>query len=375
MSIKYITDLSKIEWLSEDERKRLERVVEIFPFRANDYYLSLIDPSDPNDPIRKIVIPSEEELVDWGSLDPSDEKSYTKIKGLEHKYPDTVLLLVSQVCGGICRYCFRKRLFLKTGGQVEVLTSEELQQVFSYLREHPEVTDVLLSGGDPLMLSTPKLREIIEGIAEIPHIKVIRIGSKMPAYNPFRILEDDELLKLIEEFSKPNRRIYVITQFNHPRELTETAISALDKLLKAGAILSNQSPILRGINDNPETLRELMLRLEGAGDPPYYFFINRPVLGTRHFSVPIERAYLILEEAKKGLSGLARRVKLAMSHKTGKIEVIGLTNEYLIVRYHRAANPNDHGKVMFLERNPQGLWLEDFKVVKEYSLGELEAKV
>jgi len=366
MPVRYITNIEDIPQL-KGEIESLKKVTEIYPFRANDYYLSLINWDDPEDPIRKIVIPSPEELEEWGSWDPSSEKDYQKIQGMEHKYPDTVLLLTSLVCGGICRYCFRKRLFQRTGYQ-EILSQERLKEIIEYLKAHKEVKNVLLSGGDPLALSTPKLREIISQIADIPHIRTIRIGTKMVAYNPYRVIEDSELTEMIKTYSLPERRIYVITQFNHPRELTPQALEAIDLLIKSGAVLSNQSPILRGINDSPETLRELMLKLEAAGVPPYYFFINRPVKGTKHFSVPVEEAYLKLEKAKEGLSGLSRRARLIMSHRTGKIEIVGLTDEYIIMKYHRAASPEDHGKIMLFKRNPEGKWLEDFQLIKSFPL-------
>ncbi|WP_369425228.1 KamA family radical SAM protein [Methanothrix sp.] len=225
-----INRLNQIEdWeylLPAKEREELERVERIFPFRSNEYYLSLINWEDREDPIRRIVIPNPNELELSGRLDPSSEKSYTRLPGLQHKYHQTTLILFSDVCAGICRFCFRKRLFLLNEREVAV----DLDACLAYIRAHPEITDVLLSGGDPLMLPTPALEHAIGRIREIEHVRIIRIGSKVPAYYPQRILEDPELLDLIQRYSTAEGRIYVMTQFNHPRELTSVAKKAIDEL-------------------------------------------------------------------------------------------------------------------------------------------------
>ena len=186
---KYWTNIDQVPQLGERERERLRLVGEKFVFRTNDYYQGLIDWSDPADPIRKLVIPGEEELNEWGQLDASREDLYTKAPGLEHKYWDTALLLVNDVCGAYCRFCFRKRLFMDDNDEVV----RDVTEGVAYIRRHPEVSNVLLTGGDPLIMSTPKLERIIAELRRIDHVKIIRIGTKMPAFNPYRILNDPSL--------------------------------------------------------------------------------------------------------------------------------------------------------------------------------------
>ncbi len=191
----YMTTIEQLEHLSEQEKARLKQVTEKFAFRSNDYYLSLINWDDPDDPIRNIIIPHIRELDEWGRLDPSDEKTYTIIPGLEHKYNSTVLLLVSNVCDGICRYCFRKRVFIDS--QQEYLRN--LPAALQYIKQHCEITNVLLTGGDPLVLTTPKLENIIRQLRDVEHVQIIRIGTKVPVFNPYRITEDPTLPEMIEK--------------------------------------------------------------------------------------------------------------------------------------------------------------------------------
>ena len=334
----------------------LEDVEKNYPFFANQYYLSLIDWDDPEDPIRKIIIPNNAELVKWGSLDPSMEARNTKSPGLQHKYRATALMLISDRCGGFCRFCFRKRLFINPEDEKIRNFSEDIE----YIRNHPEISNVLLTGGDALMVSTPNLEKIVSALLSIKHIKTVRIGTKLPAYNPFRIIEDESLHDMVRKHSRPGRMIYFMTQFNHPRELTKEAKEALDLLRLSGASLANQTPVLRGVNDDPDTISRLCRTLAESGNIPYYLFQCRPALGNRHFTVPIETTYDIYEKAKKNLSGLAKRARYVMSHSTGKIEVIGMNSEKVYLKYHQAANPADMGKVMTFKRNPDALWLEDY---------------
>jgi lysine 2,3-aminomutase len=364
---KYVTDIQKVTQLSKDERARLERVSKKFVFRANEYYLSLINWDDPNDPIRKIAIPDPAELEEWGSLDASQESTYMVVPGMEHKYDQTALLLVSDLCAGYCRYCFRKRLFMHLKDEVVRDISADL----AYISRHPEITNVLLSGGDPLFLATPRLEHLVRQVREIEHVQIVRIGTKVPAYNPYRIIDDPSLPAMIRRYSTPEKRIYVITQFNHPRELTPVAIEGLHLLQQAGAVLANQTPLLRGINDDPATLAELFRKLSYVGDSPYYLFQCRPTLGNRHFAVPVEEGYLIFEKAKTLCSGLAKRSTFAMSHATGKIAVVGLNEEQIYFKYHQAARHSDIGKFMAYQRNPKAIWFDDYRdLVREWRIGE-----
>ncbi len=349
--------------LSEDERAELRWVTEKFAFRSNDYYLSLIDWDDPDDPLRKVIIPCAHELDEWGRLDPSDEETYTVIPGLEHKYHSTALLLVSNVCEGICRYCFRKRVFINS--QIEYL--RDLPAALQYIRQHYEITNVLLTGGDPLVLKPSKLENIIRQLREIDHIRIIRIGTKVPAFNPYQIIEEPALLETIGRYSNEQKKIYVMTHFIHPRELTDAAVKAVDLLQKAGAIVANQMPLVRGVNDNPEILADLLAELSYIGVAPYYIFQCRPALGNKAYTVPIEQGYEIVEDAKALVSGLAKRARFVMSHSTGKIEIVGKTEDVVYFKYLRAADDADSGRFLVLASNPDAYWLDDYaEVIENY---------
>jgi KamA family protein len=357
---RYVNKLDQIDGLSEADQERLKPVAEKFAFRTNDYYQSLINWNDPDDPIRRIVMPDVQELEEFGELDASDELSYTVLKGLEHKYADTALLLVNNVCGAYCRFCFRKRLF--TDGNDEA--TNDITQAVEYIRQHSEINNVLLSGGDPLIMSTGKLEKIISQLREIDHVRIIRIGTKMPAFDPYRILNDPSLLEMLSNYSRVDKKIFIMAHFNHPRELTEPALEGLRLLQRAGTITVNQSPLIRGVNDKPEIIAELFSRLSYNGVVPYYVFLCRPTLGNEPYVVPVERAWEIFEEARRRLAGLAKQAKLCMSHKTGKIEVVGRMGTKFVFRYHRAPNPLDCGKLMIFESDPMAGWLDDYLVPK-----------
>ncbi|MCP1715572.1 KamA family protein [Methanocalculus alkaliphilus] len=358
MKTHYLTSVSQIKGLSPEEREEIAETERWFSFRATDYYLNLIDWSDPYDPIRRIVVPDIAELEKDGDLDPSSESSYTKAPGLQHKYARTGLLLVSDRCAGLCRYCFRKRLFVDSADEVV----PDISLGIEYIRNHPEITNVLLTGGDPLMLPTRELRKIIEEIRSIDHVKIIRIGSKMPAYFPMRISGDQELLDLLAEYSLPEKRIYLMSQFTHPREITPEAMEAVTALLDHGVMILNQTPVLRGINDSAEVLGELFRTLSFIGVSPYYIFQCRPTRGNRTYAVPIEEGYRIFEEARATASGIAKRARFVMSHATGKIEVTAVTREFIVMKYHQAADPDEMGKVLVFRRDPSAYWLDDYSV-------------
>ncbi|HEY6804845.1 MAG TPA: KamA family radical SAM protein [Pyrinomonadaceae bacterium] len=367
---RYINKLDQVQGLSDQERQDLQPVAETFAFRTNEYYQSLIDWNDPEDPIRRIVMPDIQELDEFGELDASDEHSYTVLKGLEHKYADTGLLLVNNVCGAYCRFCFRKRLF--TDGNDEV--TNDITDAIAYIKQHPEINNVLLSGGDPLIMSTGKLSKIIKQLRDIEHVKIIRIGTKMTAFDPYRILNDPSLLEMMSEYSLPDRKIFVMAHFNHPRELTEPALKGLQLLQKAGAITVNQSPLIKGVNDKPEVIAELFGRLSFNGVVPYYLFICRPTSGNEPYMVPVEKALEIFEEARRQLAGLAKQARLCMSHRTGKVEVVGKMENKIVFRYHRAPNPLDCGRVMVFDSDPNAGWFDDYLTTETVSKLELQTQ-
>jgi KamA family protein len=321
---RYITSIAELDnlvGLPAKERETMETVAEKFPFRSNDYYLSLIDWKDRQDPIRKIVIPDIRELNGGGCTDPSNEKDYTKLPGLQHKYDQTGLLLVTDVCGGICRFCFRKRLFMNCEREAVKDVSANIE----YIREHEEITNVLMTGGDSLMLDTRRIESILKELREIPHVNIIRMGSKLLAYNPYRILNDPELVSVLSRYSTPEKRIYLMAHFNHPRELSDVSVKAAEALNNAGVIVVNQTPILNGVNSDADTLTTLFRNVSFAGISPYYVFQCRPSIGNTFFQTPVEQSYEIIQKSWKACSGLAKRARFVMSHATGKIEMVGKT--------------------------------------------------
>ena len=365
MNYQLKTKVKHITQLSQQEIAELEKVEEKYPFKANEYYLSLINWEDKNDPIRRLIIPDLSELEDtWKGFDPSDEKHYTVMQGVEHKYDSVCLLLVSNVCAGICRYCFRKRLF-KVNRKDYIINYDG---AIDYIREHKEINNVLITGGDPFILKTDKIVYLIKKLREIDHVNIIRFGTRFPQFFPMRIYEDKELLSVLKDYSFPEKRIYVITHYVHKNEITKESLKCIDALLNSNVILANQTPLIRGINDKPEVLSDLLNTLSYIGVPPYYIFQCRPATGNKNFSVPIEEGYLIVEKAKKYCSGLAKRAKYVMSHSSGKIEIIGLTNENIIFKYHRAANNKNSGKIYIFKRNPNAYWFDDYEeLVDEFT--------
>lgn len=372
MNPTYITSLDKVAGISAQERAALAPVLDLFAFRSNDYYLSLIDWEDTKDPIRRLIIPSPDELEPWGRLDPSSEHQYTRAPGLQHKYRETALLLVSDLCGGFCRYCFRKRLFIEDAREVNKDVSEGL----AYIRDHPEITNVLLTGGDPLVLGTDRLRDILNHLRAIRHVRIIRIGTKMLAYDPYRIINDPALVDAVRGCYDGENLVYIMAQFNHPRELTDAACRAIALLQDAGAVIMNQTPLIRGINDDPAVLSKLLGRLSFVGVNPYYVFQCRPTTGNRTFAVPVEESYRIFEQARATCSGLSKQARFVMSHATGKIEVVGKTGGFTYFKYNQAADPDDIGRFMVYKSNPQAYWFDDYTdLVDEGRLGEPEETV
>lgn len=360
-SPKYITNIDRVTQLSQAEREQLRPITDKFVFRVNDYYLNLIDWDDPKDPIRKLVIPNTGELREYGRWDASDEDTNYVVPGCQHKYRTTALLIVSEVCGAYCRYCFRKRLFRNDVKEAMADVTPGIE----YISRHPEINNVLLTGGDSLILATSKLRIILERLRAIDHVKIIRLGSKIPVFNPMRIYEDPDLLQLISEFSSAEKRIYVMAHINHPREITAEARKCFEALHKAGAIVVNQTPILKGINDDEKVLGELLDKLSWAGVTPYYFFINRPVAGNSDFVIPLQQAYQLVEGAKARTSGLGKRVRLSMSHTSGKIEILAIEHGMAYLKYHQSRE-DEYGKFMVLECPEDAAWFDDLPGNESY---------
>jgi KamA family protein len=359
---KYVNDIESLPHLAADQKAVLPDVTGKYAFRANEYYLGLIDWNDPDDPIHRLIIPHERELKEWGHLDASNETSVTVCKGVQHKYSPTVILLVTEMCGGFCRYCFRKRLFLHGSDEAELDITPGLQ----YIREHPEINNILVTGGDPLILSTRRLKTILAALDEIDHVRIIRIGTKMPAFNPFRFIDDPDLIDLLQAYSRADRRIYLMCHFDHPRELTPESREAIRLVLSAGVICVNQSPIIRGISDDAAVMSRLWNELSYMGVPQYYIFQNRPTAGNEPYTVPLVEAYQKIEQAKHECSGLAKRLKYVMSHESGKVEILGLDDEYIYLKYHGAKHSRDAQRLLICHRDDRACWLDGLQPAAGY---------
>lgn len=352
MSVRHIHTIAKIPEL--ENRQDLQKVEEVYKLKTTTYYNDLIDWNDPDDPIRNIVIPQMAELDEWGSLDASGEHHYQKMEGMEHKYQDTVLLLATNHCEAYCRYCFRKRLFLEDNDE----TIKKVDRAIEYIREHQEVNNVLLTGGDPMSLSPKRIMDILKQLESIPHLNFIRIGTKILSFNPYRIIENPELLEFFASYKKP---IYIMSHFAHRRELTTISAKAIEMLLDTNnVIISNQTPLLKGVNSDQESLQYLLETLVQHRVVPYYFFQMRPVSGNKNYVVPIEENILTIQETLRKLPGLMGRVKLVMSHVTGKVELVGLDEQKVYMRYHRAQKIEDYGKMLVFDRDPKACWLDDY---------------
>ena len=356
-SICTIGELRRYVSLSPQEEEKMERIVRRHPMRITPYYLSLIDWDDPSDPIRKMAVPSLNESDLHGSYDTSGEAENTRLPGLQHKYAETVLILATNRCATYCRHCFRKRLVGLPNEEV----LKRFEDAAEYIRRHGEVNNVLISGGDPLVLPTRIIGKLLSILSDISHLSFIRFGSRTPVTLPSRF-DDSELLTTLKTHSRPNRRLYVVTQFNHPREITEQSTQAVANLMKSGVILSNQTVLLKGVNDNPAVLADLQNKLVSVGVNPYYVFQCRPVKRVKHhFQVPLRRGIEVVEQAKAQCNGHSKRFKYIMSHKTGKIEILGILDDEIYFRYHQAKNPRNLGKLFKRELNETASWLDDLQ--------------
>ena len=272
----------------------IDTVLKRYPMRINPYYLGLI--RGPGDGLFEQAVPDPRELHgEEGHEDPLREEDLSPVPGLTHKYPDRVLFLVSSMCAMYCRFCNRKRKVGKGPG----VTPETLREGLAYIRGTPTARDVLLSGGDPLLLPDERLFRLLSEVRSIPHVEIIRIGTRAPCTLPHRITP--ELVRLLRGFHP----LYISTHFNHPREVTPEAALACTRLADAGIPLGCQSVLLKGVNDDPATLESLMRRLVRIRVRPYYLFQADLVRGTSHFWTPVEKGMQILSHLRRNLPGLA----------------------------------------------------------------------
>ncbi len=322
-----IRDIKSFELLTdirfgEFERIRLEKTLRKFPLAITPYYASLIDISNyTNDPIYKQSFPDIRELdvMENDMRDPLSEDEDSPVMGVTHRYPDRVLLNVTSTCSMYCRHCTRKR---KVGDKDRFLNKTQLRESIRYISDTREVRDVLISGGDPLMLSDDLIGWVLEKLSLVPHVEVIRIGTRMPVVLPYRIT--DELVGILSKY----KNLWINTHFNHPRELSGTARRALAKLADAGIPLGNQTVLLAGVNDCPRIMKKLMHVLVQNRVRPYYMYQCDMSEGLSHFRTPVGKGMEIMEHMVGHTSGFAvPRYVIDAPGGGGKIPVMP---EYLI---------------------------------------------
>ena len=288
------------EWIdpTESELEAIEKTEGVFRWNITPYYAALMDPKDPACPVRRQVVPSMDELEPdiVGVTDPLGEVDHSPVKNLIHNYEDRVPFCVTAECAIYCRYCLRKRM---VGDAEHFMRTGELQEAIDYIAAHDEIRDVLLTGGDPLTFNESNLEWLLSRLRAIDHVELIRFGSRMPVKLPYRITDD--LCDLLQQYHP----IWINTHFNHPKELTEDAAAAIDRLKRAGVPVGNQTVLLRGINDDPETMKALNEGLVRMRVRPYYLYQAQLIGGTAHLRTPIEVGMHILRELRGRTSGFA----------------------------------------------------------------------
>ncbi|MCS6977656.1 MAG: KamA family radical SAM protein [Gemmatales bacterium] len=318
-AIRSVRQLRRFLSFTDEEISALEALETEYKLAIPPYYASLIHPDDPHDPIRLQAVPSPRECENPSGYeleDPLEEDKDMPVPGLTHRYPDRALVVTTHVCTMYCRFCTRKRATMVRGGWDAISRDDE--RMIEYIREHPEIRDVILSGGDPLTLPLPRLRFFVESVAAIPHVDVVRIGTRVPVTLPMR-LYDQELVDLLASAEK----VWIQTHFNHPREITPEAARVCKTLLRAGMPVNNHTVLLKGVNDSLETMRSLMRALLRIKVRPYYLFHCDPVMGAGHFRTSIWKGLEIMEGLRGHMSGLGIPTYVVDSpHGGGKIPLM-----------------------------------------------------
>jgi lysine 2,3-aminomutase len=293
-----LAQLERVLHLTEAERAGLVTAERHFPVGITPYYAALMDPQNPHCPIRMQSIPvgAEAERAAGELRDPLGEDGLSPVPGIVHRYPDRVLLLALDRCALYCRHCNRRRMVAQDDGVISVPMIEE---ALAYVRRTTRIRDVLVSGGDPLTLATDKLEWILSSLRAIPHVEIIRLGTRVPVCLPQRIT--DELVAMLRRYHP----LYINTHFNHPKELTPEARAGCEKLADAGIPLGNQAVLLRGVNSSARTLKALFRELLKVRVRPYYLFQGDPVLGTDHLRTPVAAGIEIMEQLRGHISGMA----------------------------------------------------------------------
>lgn len=290
-------DLERYVRTTADERTAIDALAERFHFTITPYYASLMDSDDPSCPIRRQVVPRTAELDDPAGLaDPLDEVAHSPVKNVIRVYPDRIAFCVNNECALYCRFCLRKRM---VGEPEWAMKKRELGVALAWIRATPEIRDVLLTGGDPLTYSDDRLEWLLAELRSIPHVEIIRLGTRFPVTLPFRVT--DALCERLARYHP----IWVNTHFNHPAELTPDAAAACDRLTRVGIPVGNQSVLMRGVNDDVETMKALCEGLVAIRVRPYYCYQSQLLEGTGHFRVPVERGLEIFRALRGRTSGFA----------------------------------------------------------------------
>lgn len=323
-----------------DEMAAIEATQGIFRWNITPYYASLMDADDTTCPIRRQVVPQMSEMQPdiVGVVDPLEEVAHSPVKNLIHNYTDRVAFCVTAECAIYCRYCLRKRM---VGDAEQFMNKGELQDAIDYIAAHPEIKDVLLTGGDPLTFNEKNLEWIISRLRAIPHVGVIRLGSRLPVTLPYRVT--DALCDMLAKYHP----VWVNTHFNHPKELTSDAAEAIDRLLRAGVPVGNQTVLLRGINDNVQVMQALLEGLVQMRVRPYYLYQAQLIGGTASFRTSIEKGLEIMHALQGRLTGFAIP-KYVLDTPYGKVPldgsyILGRSGDHVVMRSYQGplwAEPN-----------------------------------
>jgi glutamate 2,3-aminomutase (EC 5.4.3.-) len=335
--------LAQILGLSDMERKRIDKVSNVYRWAISPYYLSLVGHDYVNSPIYRQSVPDIRELSPGGSLDPMNEALTSPAPCVTRRYPDRMIINVTNQCAMYCRHCQRRRNI----GEVDRHSCmEDIAQAMDYVANNTEIRDVLITGGDALLLSNKALKSILTTLDEIPHVEIKRIGTRVPVTMPQRITPD------LCEIIRSHPPIYINTQFNHPLEITPDAKAACDRLVEAGAVLGNQAVLLREINDQPHIMRKLCQDLLKIRVRPYYIFHAKDVQGTRHFQTSITEGMDIIRSLRGHTSGLA--VPTYIVNAPGGLGKIPLMPNYILQnRKNKMVLKTWEGKIVEIEDRPQ----------------------
>ena len=411
-SLKNFSTLPQVQSsLTKEEIDAIRVVGNVLPFKANNYIVEeLIDWNNlPNDPIFQLTFPQKEMLSqkhfkemekalnhNYSKAElkavankiryelnphPSGQKDNipvldaSKLLGIQHKYKETVLFFPSnsQTCHAYCTFCFRWPQFV--GIKDLKFSMEETDLLVKYLQEHPEVTDVLITGGDPLVMSAKKLQEYIDPLlnADLPNLQSIRIGSKSLSYWPYRFINDkdtDDLLSLFEKVVNSGIQLAFMAHFNHSNELKTRAVqTAIKRILNTGAVIRTQSPIMNHINNCGDEWAKMWKLQVKLGCIPYYMFVARDTGAQGYFAVTLENAWKVYRKAYNQVSGLARTVRgPIMSANPGKVQILGVSEignrKLFVLRFIQGRNPNWSGRPFFAKYNSDAIWLTDLKPVE-----------